>query len=165
MFKLLNFLNFLNPLNLKEKMKEFKFKIDGETYNVAVEEKDANLAEVQVNGKTFTVEVEDAPKAQAPKPVARPVATAPKAQPATVPVAERSRSTGGANSVKAPLPGTIFKIEVNAGQAVKKGAVLLVMEAMKMENNILAAKDGTVKAVYVQLGQTVLPGDALVDLE
>ncbi|MDR0873782.1 MAG: biotin/lipoyl-binding protein [Prevotellaceae bacterium] len=147
-------------------MKEFKFKIDGETYNVAVEEKDANLAEVQVNGKTFTVEVEGAPKAQAPKPVARPVATAHKAQPATVPVAPAApKVAGSANSVKAPLPGTIFKVEVSAGQAVKKGDVLLVMEAMKMENNILAAKDGTVKAVYVQLGQTVLPGDALVDLE
>jgi biotin carboxyl carrier protein len=144
-------------------MKNFKFKIDGESYEVAVEEKDANLAEVQVNGKTFTVEVEGAPKAQTPKPVARPVAAAPKAQPAAAPAAPKVAA--GANSVKAPLPGTIFRIDVSAGQAVKKGTVLLVMEAMKMENNILAPKDGAVKSVYVSVGQTVMPGDALVDLE
>lgn len=144
-------------------MKNFKFKIEGNEYTVAVEEKDANLVEVSVNGKTFTVEVENSKKV--PKPVSRPVAAAPKVQAATAAPVSAPKAAAGAGSVKSPLPGTIFKIEVSAGQAVKKGDVLLVMEAMKMENNILSAKDGVVKAVHVQVGQTVLPGDVLVDVE
>jgi len=146
-------------------MKKFKFKIEGNPYEVAVEEKGANLAEVSVNGKTFTVEIEGAPKVQvAPKPVARPqVVSTPKPQPTTAPVAPKTAAS--ANSVTAPIPGTIFKIVVSAGQTVKKGDVLLVMEAMKMENNILATKDGTVKTIHVQLGQAVQNGDALVDVE
>jgi biotin carboxyl carrier protein len=63
------------------------------------------------------------------------------------------------------LPGNVVKILVSAGQAVKRGDTLLVMEAMKMENNIMAEKDGTVKAVYVEVGRTVALGDALVEIE
>ena len=67
-------------------------------------------------------------------------------------------------AIKSPLPGTIVSINVKEGDQVKKGDVLIVMEAMKMENNIMAAKAGQVKAVYVSVGQTVAQDDALVDL-
>ena len=149
-------------------MKNFKFKIDGNTYEVAVEEKDANLAEVSVNGKTFSIEMES--KAAAPaalKAVAAPAkAAAPKAKPAVAPAAAApAKPAAGAAAVTAPIPGTVFKILTNAGAKVKKGETLLVLEAMKMENNILAAKDGVVKAVLVSVGQSVLQGDVLVDVE
>jgi biotin carboxyl carrier protein len=146
-------------------MKNFKFTIEGKAYEVTVKEKGANLAEVSVNGKTFSVEIEDMNKEQIPKAISRPAAAVPKMQTATAVPVSVPKAAAGAGSVKSPLPGTIFKIEVSAGQTVKKGDLLLVMEAMKMENNILAAKDGVVKAVHVQVGQTVLPGDVLVDVE
>jgi len=147
-------------------MKTFKFKIEGNDYEVAVNKKDGNLAEVTVNGKTLSVEMEGKAKSQVAKPAVSAPKAAPKAKPAAAPAkAAAPKAAANANSVTAPLPGTIFKIVASTGQAVKKGEVLLVMEAMKMENNILAAKDGTVKTIHVQLGQTVLPGDALVDVE
>jgi biotin carboxyl carrier protein len=147
-------------------MKNFKFKINGHNYDVAIEQIATNLAQVQINGKTIEVEIEGqeaapvkrvpSPKKEATTPKA---ATAPAAQTTTKPVAT------GSNVVKAPIPGSIFKIEVIPGQAVKRGDTLLIMESMKMENSILAKKDGIVGAIYVQLGQTVLQGEPLVDLE
>jgi biotin carboxyl carrier protein len=144
-------------------MKSFKFKIDGKTYEVSVEEKEANRAEVQLNGKTISVEIEgEEIPVKRPVVVKKKTATAPAAQPAAQ---SAPKPAGGINSIKAPIPGVIFKIEVSAGQSVKKGDVLLIMESMKMENNILANRDGVVKAVYVNLGETVLQGNPLVDLE
>jgi biotin carboxyl carrier protein len=144
-------------------MKKFTFKINGNKYDVAVEETENNVAEVQVNGKTFFVEVEKAESA----PVKR--VSVPKTTTASKPATQNQTvykpAAGGSNVVKAPIPGSIFKIEVSTGQAVKRGDTLLIMESMKMENSILAKKDGIIGAVYVQLGQTVLQGDPLVDLE
>ena len=79
--------------------------------------------------------------------------------------AQQPAATGGASSIKAPLPGTILTINVKAGAQVKRGDVLIVMEAMKMENNIMANKDGQVKAIHVTVGQTVTQDDPLIDLE
>ena len=133
-------------------MKEFKFTIDGKQYNAAVNELEDNFAEVTINGKTYKVELEkeEAPAAAA---VRRPAAAATAAAPA------------GLMTVKSPLPGSIVKVLVKAGQAVKKGDVLLTMESMKMENNVTAEADGTVKAVYVEPGKTVMQDDKLLDLE
>ena len=135
-------------------MKEFKFTIDGKQYNAAVNELEDNFAEVTLNGKTYKVELEkeEAPAAAA---VRRPAAAAASA--AAVPA--------GLMTVKSPLPGSIVKVLVKAGQAVKKGDVLLTMESMKMENNVTAEADGTVKAVYVEPGKTVMQDDKLLDLE
>ncbi|SRR5574344_89845 len=146
-------------------MKEFKFKIEGKNFNVSVNESGENLAEVVVNGKTFNVEIE---KQETTKPVARKIAAAPApkaAQKAASPVAAAPKAAGGSQSVKSPLPGSIFKVLVSAGQAVKRGDTIITIESMKMENSILASKDGTITAVYVQPGQNVLQGDALFDLE
>ena len=135
-------------------MKEFKFTIDGKQYNAAVNELEDNFAEVTLNGKTYKVELEkeEAPAAAA---VRRPAAAA----------ASAAAAPAGLMTVKSPLPGSIVKVLVKAGQAVKKGDVLLTMESMKMENNVAAEADGTVKAIYVEPGKTVMQDDKLLDLE
>ena len=135
-------------------MREFKFTIDGKQYNAAVNELEDNFAEVTLNGKTYKVELEkeEAPAAAA---VRRPAAAA----------APASAAPAGLMTVKSPLPGSIVKVLVKAGQAVKKGDVLLTMESMKMENNVAAEADGTVKAIYVEPGKTVMQDDKLLDLE
>ena len=135
-------------------MKEFKFTIDGKLYNAAVNELEDNFAEVTLNGKTYKVELEkeEAPAAAA---VRRPAAAA----------ASAAAAPAGLMTVKSPLPGSIVKVLVKAGQAVKKGDVLLTMESMKMENNVTAEADGTVKAIYVEPGKNVMQDDKLLDLE
>ena len=136
-------------------MKDFNFKINGTEYAASVEEQDGNMVQVTVNGNTYSVEVEhEAPKAA---PMARPAAVAAPAAAAPV--------TAASAKISAPLPGNITKILVSVGQKVKKGDVVMTMEAMKMENNITAEADGTVKAIVAQVGQSVNQGDVLVELE
>ena len=135
-------------------MKEFKFTIDGKQYNAAVNELEDNFAEVTINGKTYKVELE---KEEAP-------AAAAVRRPATA-AAPSAAAPAGLMTVKSPLPGSIMKVLVKAGQAVKKGDVLLTMESMKMENNVMAEADGTIKAVYVEPGKNVMQDDKLVDIE
>ena len=124
---------------------------------------------VTLNGRTYEVEVEagkamllDEYEAIAPAPAAAaPVAAAPAAAaPAAAPAAPAV--TGSGEAVSAPMPGTILKVNVTNGQAVKEGQVLVVLEAMKMENEIMAPKDGTVTAVAVQKGASVDTGAPLV---
>ena len=125
---------------------------------------------VTLNGRTYEVEVEagkamllDEYEAVAPAPVAAaPVAAAPAAAPAAA--AAAPAVTGAGDAVKAPMPGTILKVNVTTGQAVKAGTVLVVLEAMKMENEIMAPKDGTVTQVVVSKGASVDTGAPLVVL-
>ena len=133
-------------------MKEFKFTIDGKQYNAAVNELEDNFAEVTLNGKTYKVEIE---KEQAPAVAARPAAAS----------ASTAARPAGVMTIKSPLPGSIVKVLVKAGQAVKKGDVLLTMESMKMENNVCAEADGTVKSILVEPGKTVMQDDKLLELE
>lgn len=131
---------------------------------------------INVNGKSYEVEVEEvggaqtiaapvvaaAPVAAAPAPVAAP---APKAAPAPVAApAPKATGSAGATKVTAPMPGTILDVKVKVGDTVKKGAVLAILEAMKMENEIMAAADATVASVNVSKGQQVNSGDVLVSL-
>ncbi|MBP5344581.1 MAG: biotin/lipoyl-binding protein [Bacteroidales bacterium] len=143
-------------------MNSYKMKINGNDYEVAVKDVNGQNVEVEVNGKAYTVELAEAPKAEKPKPVvARPAAapSAPAAAPAARPAA------GAAGATKSPLPGTVLSVNVTVGQAVKAGDVAIVLEAMKMENNINCGKDGVVKAVYVQKGDNVLEGADLLLVE
>ena len=140
-------------------MKEYKFKISGQDYATSVEELENGMLNVTVNGKTFQVELPE--KAHHPATgIVRPAASAPAAQGATTVARPASAAPG---NVLAPLPGTITSVKVQAGQKVKKGDVLVVMEAMKMANDITAEADGTVKSVCVSQGQSVNQGMTLVE--
>ena len=148
-------------------MKEFTFKINGAEYKCAVEEIEAGKTNVTVNGNVYTVETE-VPAASAPKPAPATKAEEPKAAPApaaAAPKAEAPKAAPAAGvQVKSPLPGSIIKVMVSEGQAVKKGDTLLTLESMKMENPVLAEQDGTVKQVAVTPGQNVMQDDLLIVL-
>ena len=125
---------------------------------------------ITVNGVTYTVEVEEvgatvAAAAPAAAAVAAPVAApAPAAAPEAAPAAPKATGAAGAVSVKAPMPGNIMKVNCKAGASVKKGDVLIVLEAMKMENDICAPQDGVVASVEVAQGATVETDAVLVTL-
>ena len=143
-------------------MKEYKYKINGNEYNVVVEELEDNKANVTVNGKSYQVELDRAAKPAVSKPVARPAA-APAAAPATAPAPKAAPAAGGAG-IKAPLPGVILDIKVKVGDAVAKGQTVAILEAMKMENEIQAEINGTVTAVSVQKGDHVALGDHIMTI-
>lgn len=131
-------------------MKKYNITVNGNTYEVLVEEADAVSAPV-----TYTAPV------AVPAPVAAPAApVAPKAS-----AAPKASSAGaGAVKVTSPMPGTILAIKVTAGQTVKKGDVICVLEAMKMENDIPAPQDGVIASIDVQKGASVNAGDVLASL-
>ena len=142
-------------------MKEYKYKINGNEYNVAVEELEGNKASVTVNGKTYQVELDRPAKPVVTKPVARPAA-APAAAP--VAAAPAPRPAAGGTGIKAPLPGVILDIKVKVGDTVTKGQTVAILEAMKMENNINADRDGKVVAINVEKGQSIAEGTDIITL-
>ena len=128
---------------------------------------------ITVNGNVYEVTVEEgftgaasAPKAAAPAPKAAPAAAPKTAAPAPAPAAAPAAPAGaaGAVAVTAPMPGKILGVKASAGQAVKRGQVLLILEAMKMENEIVAPQDGTVATINVAVGDSVEPGATLATL-
>lgn len=143
-------------------MKEYKYKINGNVYKVTIGNIEDNVAHVEVNGTPYNVEMEKAPKVAA-RPVVRPVSTSPAPAPATV--VKRAAVSGGKSGVKSPLPGVILDVKVHVGDTVKKGQTVIILEAMKMENNINADKDGKITAVNVSKGESVLEGTDLVIIE
>ena len=158
-------------------MKQYSFKINGKEYNVAIGEADGKMLSVNVNGADYQVELEGdtlAPSglgmtngnvgmttsvpvmpsaaSAAPAPSAASAAPAPKA------------AAGAGQTVKSPLPGIIISVDVKEGQAVKRGQKVAVVEAMKMENDILAECDGTVTAIHARKGDSVLEGADIVTI-
>ena len=117
-------------------MKRFNITVNGKAYDVAVEELDAS--------------------------VAAPVATAPA--PAAAPAAPAAPTAGAGEKVTAPMPGTILDVKVNVGDTVSKGQVIMILEAMKMENDIVAPCDGKITSVLTSKGSTVNSGDALATI-
>lgn len=143
-------------------MKEYKFKINGNDYVVSVNSTEDNNASVSVNGTDYSIEVSGmTTKPKTPKVVQQSTVPSTDAHPA---VAKTSKPTAG-TAVKSPLPGVILDIKIKEGQAVKVGQVLIVLEAMKMENNIESNQDGVVKAIQVGKGDSVLEGDILLTIE
>ncbi len=130
------------------------------------------IYKVTLNGKIYEVEVEKgeamiraeydaaAPVAPAPAAPAAPVAAAPVAAPAAAP----APAAAGEGVVQSPMPGNINAVKFSAGQSVKAGDVIIILEAMKMENEIVAPKAGTLKGVFVTKGATVNTGDALFEI-
>ena len=146
-------------------MKEYKYTITGNKYNVTIGDIEENIAHVEVNGTPYTIEMEKAPAA--PKQVVRPVVAAAPAAAAAPEPAKVSRPAGGGgkSGIKSPLPGVILQVKVNVGDQVTKGQVLMVLEAMEMENNILSDKDGKVAAINVSKGDSILEGTDLIVIE
>ena len=152
-------------------MKQYKYTINGAQYDVTIESIVGSKAKVEVNGVPFEVEMhgsslveEDLPTMStegAPAPAATPAA--PAAAPAAAAPAAKS-GPGAGTPVKAPLPGVVTKILVAEGQAVKKGETVLVLEAMKMENNITAEADGAVTGICVAAGDSVMEGTTLLTI-
>lgn len=132
-------------------MKNFKFTINGNVYEVGVEAAENGKSNVTVNGKSYVVEVE-ADVMQATT-VRRPLAT------------PSAAVKGTSGVMKSPLPGKVLKVVVAEGQVVKRGDTLMVIESMKMENNIAAQADGVVRKIMVAADQNILQGDALLEFE
>ncbi|MFA5712982.1 MAG: biotin/lipoyl-containing protein [Bacteroidales bacterium] len=139
-------------------MKEYNLTINGNEYKVAIVNQEETIAEIEVNGTPFKVEIErKAVKKSAS--IVRPVSNKPAKVEATV---ARPSSSACETTVTSPLPGVILDIAVKEGDSVKKGEKLLVLEAMKMENVIEATVDGTVTAVKAIKGDSVLEGTPLI---
>ncbi len=120
---------------------------------------------VTVNGVAYQVTVEENTGAPvAPAAPAVPAAPAPAAAPAAAPAPAAPQGAAGAVSVAAPMPGNILDVRVKPGDSVKAGSVMMILEAMKMENEISAPQDGTIATVNVRKGDTVSSGDLLVTM-
>jgi biotin carboxyl carrier protein len=155
-------------------MNEYVLTINQKEYRAEVGEINAEFALIQVNGKEFRVDLKQLGLGKL-MPVATPAAEArPAASPAqpalgvapapAAPLAPAPASGDASSLVKAPLPGLIIDIKVREGEKVKAGQNIIVMEAMKMENQILATTDGTVKKIFVKKGDNVAEGNAMVEI-
>jgi biotin carboxyl carrier protein len=139
-------------------MKNFKFTINGNEYVVDIKDLEDNIANIEVNGTPYNVEIERKVKQTKTPRLVRPVSKVP-----SKPEIDK-KEKGSSFPVLAPLPGNILEIFVKPGDIIKKGQKLLVMEAMKMENQVLSEKDGVIESIKVQLGQAVLQGDVLFEI-
>lgn len=133
-------------------MKTYRYNINGNDYEVAVEHIENNVATVTVDGETYTVRMPEPEK-----PAQRPVVAKPEAAPAP--------ETAKKYSVKAPLPGVIVEVTVKAGDEIKRGDTVVILDAMKMENNITSDRSGRIAQVCVAPGESVMEGTELVIFE
>ena len=157
-------------------MKAYQYKVKGVDYEVEIASVEGKIAKVNVNGIPFEVEMQKpinaakhpalaAARAQSPvvAPVAAPAA-APAAKPAPQPAAQPTAPAGAGNALKAPLPGTVTEVKVQVGQQVNVGDTVLVLEAMKMQNNIESEYAGQVTSVLVKQGDTVMEGAVMLTI-
>ena len=153
-------------------MKDYSLKINGHNYNVQIDDENdsSTVAHVIANGVDYEVEIEGGKKPKVSKPQ---VAPAPKSansgmiMPSTATPSPRLSAIPPSSgySVKCPLPGTVLSVKVAVGDTISQGQTLVVLEAMKMENNIDADRGGVVKQILVQQGATVMEGDTLLVIE
>ena len=159
-------------------MKTYQYKVQGVDYEVEIAEVEGKIAKVNVNGIPFEIEMQKpinaakhpalaATKRTAPAasaPAAAPVAPAAPAAPAAAPVKPAAAPAGAGNAVKAPLPGTINAINVKVGDTVAVGDIVIVLEAMKMQNNIESEYAGTVTSITVNQGDSVMEGAVMMTI-
>lgn len=139
-------------------MKSVKYIINGNTYKVVINRIEDHVAEVEVNGTPYKVEMD--------KPAKKQVVTIKRpAQTTVAPIARPTQTAAAGGALKSPLPGVILEILCNVGDTVKKGQKVMVLEAMKMENAINADRDGVVKEIKINKGDSVLEGADLLVIE
>ncbi|NQU52579.1 MAG: biotin/lipoyl-binding protein [Bacteroidetes bacterium] len=140
-------------------MKKYKFTIRGNEYDVHLKDIEDNIAELDVNGTIYEVEIRSEIKtSKTPNLIRKPV----EKKPGEGQI--RKNESTGSYKVTAPLPGTIFKINVSVGDTVTAGQSIMILEAMKMENQIQTEKGGVVTAIKVNLGDSVLQEDILIEI-
>ena len=139
-------------------MKNFKFKIQDNNYNVKILSHEGNKIELEVNGTSYSVKMkEEIKKAKTPTLVR--AASKRPSEPLKV------NPSSSKTKIVAPIPGVVLSLDVKVGETIKVGDRLLVLEAMKMENNIVSEKAGTITAVKVSFGQQVLQNETMIELE
>lgn len=152
-------------------MNKFQYRVQGADYDVEIEELEGNVAKVLVNGIEFEVELKQPINpahairkkkevVQPAQPATQPAVHASKAAPATA----QPAAAGSGFAVKAPLPGTITSVNVKVGDTVKEGYTVVVLEAMKMQNNIESEYSGTVTSISVNQGDSVMEGSVLLTI-
>ncbi|HNX21905.1 MAG TPA: biotin/lipoyl-binding protein [Bacteroidales bacterium] len=143
-------------------MKNYKFTINGNKYNVDIVGIEDNIAQIEVNGTPYEVEMEVEKFVQPKAVVKLTPPPAPKAGSAGASIPKAPSAPTGGSSLKSPLPGAILDVFVKVGDHVKPGDHIVLLEAMKMENNIDADKEGVIKEIRVQRNDAVMEGDVLV---
>ncbi|MCK5907108.1 MAG: biotin/lipoyl-binding protein, partial [Flavobacteriales bacterium] len=135
-----------------------KFRIHDNNYKVNILSHEGNIIELEVNGTSYSVKMKEEIKKSKTPTLVRAASKRP---------AEPLKVNPGSQKTKivSPLPGTIFAMNIKVGDTIKEGDSLLILEAMKMENNIAAEKEGVVSAIHVTVGQQVLQNDLLIELE
>lgn len=150
-------------------MKEYNYKVHGVDYKVNIEEIEGNTAKVTVNGKAFEVElshpVKPTHKSIQKATTAAPAAPAQAINATANAAATKPAAAGSGTKVNAPLPGVITSVNVSVGQKVNKGDVVVVLEAMKMQNNIEADNSGIVTSILVNKGDSVMEGTTLLTIK
>ena len=140
-------------------MKKYKFNINGNDYDVHIKDIEDNIAELDVNGTIYKVEIKSEIRAsKTPKLIRKPV----EKMPGEGEIKKKVQT--GKHEILAPLPGTIIKLNVAVGDTVSEGQNVLVMEAMKMENQVQTTKGGEVLAVKVNVGDSVMQDDVLLEI-
>ena len=146
-------------------MKKYTFTIHGNKYDVNITGVDENIIDLEVNGSSYRVEVDkNIQPVKTPKLVRQRAVPATDTTPNQGIVARPSGSVAKAAQIKSPLPGSVLSIHVKVGDSVKVGQKLMVLEAMKMENNIDSDREGAVTSIAVSAGQSVMEGDVLIEI-
>ena len=151
--------------------KKYQYKVQGVDYEVDIEEVEGNIAKVNVNGIPFEVELQQPINAAKHPSMVKPKVAAPAVAPAAAPKAASAaqpapsaQPAANGTLLKAPLPGTITTVNVKVGDQVSAGDTVVVLEAMKMQNNIEAENSGTVTAINVSPGDSVMEGAVLLTI-
>jgi len=139
-------------------MKNFKFKIKGNNYNVKILSHEGNEIQLEVNGTSYSAEMKEEIKKVKTPTLVRAASKRPSEPLKVNPSSSKTK-------IVAPIPGVVLSLDVKVGDTIKVGDRLLVLEAMKMENNIVSEKTGTITALNVAVGQQVLQNETMIELE